>query len=302
LRTPFVSPAWIRAGSVRLACAIVTDMTIFDDLAAEEERLASVLAGLTPAQWLTESGASGWTIADVVLHLAQSEEGVVSTISPTGTPSRMLAARGAPIDDTADQMVRRERAAPEVVFARWQQARADGLAALRGADPDSAVQWVVTAMKPATLATTRLAEHWAHALDVAQPLGIDLPDTDRLRHIAWLAHRTLPYAFTVAGVDGGPVRFELTAPSGTDPWIIGAADAPSVITGPAGALCRVAAQRLDPAASGLTASGPHGPAALRAVRTYAALSREHRTSASIGPAGLIGPADDDHLSRTGQRQ
>ena len=50
-----------------------------------------------------------------------------------------------------------------------------------------------------TLATTRLAEHWAHGLDIAGPLGADFPDTGRLRHIAWLAHRTLPYALSLAG-------------------------------------------------------------------------------------------------------
>jgi hypothetical protein len=43
-----------------------------------------------------------------------------------------------------------------------------------------------------------------------------------------------------------------------------------VITGPAGAFCRVAARRLAPDQSGLRASGPHGPAALHVLRTYAA--------------------------------
>ena len=41
------------------------------------------------------------------------------------------------------------------------------------------------------------------------------------------------------------------------------------ISGPAAAFCRVAAQRLDPAESGLRADGPHGATALRVVRTYA---------------------------------
>ena len=58
---------------------------------------------------------------------------------------------------------------------------------------------LVGTVKPATLATTRLAEHWAHGLDIAGPAGAEWPDTDRLRHIAWLAHRTLPYAFGLAG-------------------------------------------------------------------------------------------------------
>jgi hypothetical protein len=52
-------------------------------------------------------------------------------------------------------------------------------------------------------------------------------------------------------------------------WTFGPDDAESEISGPAGAFCRVAAQRLDPAASGLKATGPHGATALRVIRTYA---------------------------------
>jgi hypothetical protein len=52
-------------------------------------------------------------------------------------------------------------------------------------------------------------------------------------------------------------------------WTFGPDEADSEITGSAGAFCRVAAQRLDPADSGLQATGPHGAAALRVVRTYA---------------------------------
>ena len=54
-------------------------MTIFDDLAAEQGRLEKILLGLDEARWLSASGAQGWTVADVVLHLAQSEEGVEAT-------------------------------------------------------------------------------------------------------------------------------------------------------------------------------------------------------------------------------
>jgi hypothetical protein len=56
----------------------------------------------------------------------------------------------------------------------------------------------------------------------------------------------------------------------TDTWRFGPPDAESAITGTAGEFCRVAAQRLDPAQSGLRASGPHGATALRVLRTYAA--------------------------------
>src|SRR5580704_10773180 len=54
-------------------------MTIFDDLGAEQERLEKILSGLDQAQWASASAADGWTIADVVLHLAQSEEAAAAT-------------------------------------------------------------------------------------------------------------------------------------------------------------------------------------------------------------------------------
>lgn len=122
---------------------------------------------------------------------------------------------------------------------------------------------------PAGAATTRLAEHWAHAQDITVPLGLAYPDTDRLRHIAWLAHRTLPYAFSVAGRPDAAVFCDLTAPDGTH-WTFGDAAAPNRITGPAAQFCRVGARRLAPEQTDLTAEGPQAAEALRLVRNYAA--------------------------------
>ena len=245
-------------------------MSIFEDLAAEEERLEKILSGLDEAQWTSASAADGWTIADVVLHLAQSEEAAAATATHGTLRGALGMVTGETTDARADAAVTMERAAPGEVFARWQRARQAALDAMRDADPDLAVQWMVGTIKPATLATTRLAEHWAHGLDIAGPLGTDFPDTDGLKHIAWLAHRTLPYALSLAGEPAAPVRCQLTAPDGEQVWSFGPADAESAITGAAGEFCRVAAQRLDPARSGLQASGPHGATALRLVRTYAA--------------------------------
>src|ERR1700733_7405566 len=90
--------------------------------------------------------------------------------------------------------------------------------------PATRLPWVTSPLASATLATTLLAEHWAHALDITGPLGIAYPDTARLRHVAWLAVRTLPYAFEVAGLGGRPVRCELTGPDGGR-WGGGAAGA-----------------------------------------------------------------------------
>jgi uncharacterized protein (TIGR03084 family) len=252
---------------------------VYDDLQAEQDRLDEVLGALGPGDWGRPSGAAGWSVSDVVLHLAQTEELVAASVkgdlAPFATgvapfaadPSRGL---GSSVDEFAARWVQDERSTPpDAVHQRWRTARHAALDALRGCPPGTRLPWATSPLSPATLATTRLAEHWAHALDITGPLGIAYPDTVRLRHIAWLAVRTLPYAFAVAGLEPRPVRCELTGP-GREHWEFGPQDAGSCITGTAGAFCRVAAQRLTPQASGLTASGPDAAAALRVVRTYAA--------------------------------
>ena len=243
-------------------------MVIFDDLEAEQDRLEEILAGLDGAQWAAPSAAAGWSVTDVVLHLAQTEEAVVA--SAGGAALRPGRGSGTTVDQLADDMVRAQRAGPAVVFERWRGARRAAVRALRAADPGQPLSWVEAPMKPATMATTRLAEHWAHGLDITGPLGVAFPDTGRLRHIAWLAHRTLPYAFALASEGTQDVRCDLTAPDGVTSWKFGPDTAGSAISGPAGDFCRVAAQRLAPGRSGLKASGPHAAAALRLLRTYAA--------------------------------
>jgi uncharacterized protein (TIGR03084 family) len=245
---------------------------IFDDLVAEQDRLESILDGLDDAAWVSPSGADGWSIADVVLHLAQTEEAVVA--SARGDSLGLTAvddddgAGDGTLDDFMDRRVRAQRTEPPTVFERWRRARRAAVSALREADPAQRLPWAAAPLKPTTLATTRLAEHWAHGLDITGPLGIPFPDTDRLRHVAWLAQGSLPYAFTLVGEEPHDVFCELDAPDGSI-WRYGSPETDSTITGSAGAFCRVGAQRLAPSESGLVASGPYGPAALRVLRNYA---------------------------------
>ena len=245
-------------------------MEIFDSLEAEYERLDGVLTGLTEEEWHRPSIAAGWTNVDVLLHLAQSEEAVVSTLTgAAAAPRGQPLVDGLSVDEAMDRLVTAERAGPNVVYPRWQAAREASVRALREADPNRVSVWVSAPLRPATLATTRLAEHWAHALDITDPLSIPYPDTARLRHIAWLGHRTLPYAFRLAGKNPAPIRAELTGPDG-EVWTFGPYDTDSVIHGSAGAFCRVGARRLAPENSGLTATDPHAVSALELLRNYAA--------------------------------
>lgn len=242
---------------------------VLDALTAEQNALEEILTSLDADAWARPSACEGWMVADVVLHLAQTEEAVDT--STRGQALALPSVEASTVDEVVDAWVAGERgAAPGEVFTRWKRARRAALDSLRTADPTMPVNWVAAPLKPRTLATTRLSEHWIHALDITDPLGLDYPDTDRLWHVARLAHRTLPYAYESAGrTDPPSVRMELTAPCG-ETWTLGADDASCVIAGTASEFCRVAARRLRPSdATTLGTSGPYCDEVLQLVRTYA---------------------------------
>ncbi len=250
------------------------------DLAAQQEELEILLVDVAPESWHAPTRCEGWDVADVVLHLAQTNElAIASATGRFGEVVDGFAASIAPggrvqtIDDAAAVRVERERGGSDAaLLGRWERSNDELCRALAACDPHARLQWVAGRLSALTLATTRIAETWIHAGDIADAVGEPLPPTDRLRHIARLAWRTLPYAFERAGRPApGPVAFMLTGPSG-DPWPFvpaGDQEAATVISGPAADLCAVAARRVAPADTALVGSGPDAAAVLELVRTYA---------------------------------
>ena len=141
------------------------------------------------------------------------------------------------------------------------------------------VPWVISSASAKAFATLRLMETWAHGLDIKAAMDgrITLAedeedpnaDTPRIRHIAWLAHRLLPWAFSEAGEEYPEegIRVELMGPRYAR-WVYGPADTDQVIKGIGGDWCRVAVGRLDAADTGLKAIGDAAETALKVVRAY----------------------------------
>jgi uncharacterized protein (TIGR03084 family) len=244
-------------------------------LAEQQAELAGLLAPLDERGWQRPSPCEGWTVADVVLHLAQTDELALASVQGRfndvmGELAGGMGSAGT-VDDGAALMVEQERGQPASALRdRW-QCGADTLRdAFDACDLHERVVWVAGQLSARTLATTRLAETWIHTGDVADALGTSLAPTDRLWQIARLAWRTLPYAFAREGRElAGPVTFELRAPSG-EAWDFVPDDEPlTVIRGDAVELCLVAARRVAPEDTELRGDGPDAEALLELVRTYA---------------------------------
>src|SRR5262249_52620393 len=90
-----------------------------------------------------------------------------------------------------------------------------------------------------------------------ETLGVARQPTARLRHVAFLGHRALAYAFLANGrpAPTAPVRVVLDAPDGTQ-WTFGPDDAPETVSGPALDFCLRVTQRRHRADLALVASGP----------------------------------------------
>jgi len=244
-------------------------------LAEQHAELAGILAPLDDTDWRRDSPCDGWTVADVVLHLSQTDELAIGSVQHRFEEALAVLTDGVgfadSIDAGADVMVVRDRVQSVAsIHERWRRGAEilDGL--FIDADLHARVTWVAGELSVRTLVTTRLAECWIHTGDVAIALGRDLAPTNRLRHVARLAWRTVPYAFARAGRElSGPVAFELTGLDG-EPWSFRPdEEADTVVEGDGVELCMVAARRVDPRDTGLRAEGPDADGVLELVRTYA---------------------------------
>jgi uncharacterized protein (TIGR03084 family) len=247
-------------------------------LAGQQAELSGLVAGIDEDRWQRPSRCEGWTVADVVLHVAQSNELAIASVEGRFPEFVTEQARawggdgdGGTVDDVAAVMVERERGGPgSAVLERWERGAATLCRLFEEHDLHARVQWVAGELSARTLATTRLAETWIHTGDVAAAFDVAPAPTDRLRPIARLAWRTLPYAFARDGRElTGPVAFSLRGPAG-EHWDFVPDEEPlTTISGDALELCLLAARRVEPADTGLQGQGPDASAVLDLVRTYA---------------------------------
>jgi uncharacterized protein (TIGR03084 family) len=244
-------------------------------LGEEHSELGALLDRLDDAGWRKPTRCVGWTVADVVLHLAQTDELALASAQDRFAAGLHALSGGVErqgnVDDGAARLVAEQRGVPNpVLLDRW-RTNSNGLRDVLGkSDPHRRVSWVAGQVSAQTLATTRLAECWIHAGDIAAGIGMTQMPTDRLQHIARLAWRTLPYAFAREGRElAGPVAFELSGPSGARWSFLPEAQAVTVIEGAGADLCMVAARRVSAEDTSLRGTGPDADAVLRLVRTYA---------------------------------
>jgi uncharacterized protein (TIGR03084 family) len=261
---------------------------LLDDLAAESAVLDALLAPLPAGGWRRPTPATGWTIADQVSHLAYFDDVTLTSITDPERFRREAQALAAGGDDYPDRVAAGHRhLAGEELLAWFRTARGALLDGYAACDPAARLPWFGPDMGVASSVTARLMETWAHGQDIADTLGAERAPTARLRHVAHIGIRALPYSYTVNGlpVPEQPIRVELTAPDG-ELWMWGPPDAADRVAGSALDFCLAVTQRRHLADTSLAVTGP-------VVRQWMAIAQ-----AFAGPAGPGRPPATETATET----
>jgi uncharacterized protein (TIGR03084 family) len=244
---------------------------LVDDLTAESEALDRVVAELPADRWSTPTPAPGWTVAHQIGHLLWTDQVALLSISDeaafldlvASAQPRMLTF----VDDAAEEAA---AAPPETLLADWRRTRGELHTALRAVPDGRKLLWFGPPMSAASMATARLMETWAHGLDVADALGVQIAPSPRLKSIAHLGVRTRDFAFSVHGLTppAEPFRVELTAPDG-GLWAWGPEDAAQRVRGSAIDFCALVTQRRPRAELDVMAEGADAETWLGIAQAFA---------------------------------
>ncbi len=236
-------------------------MTLLDDLLAdldaETTQLQQVVDEAGDDGWTATTPAAGWTVATQVAHLVWTDEvAVVAATDQEAWDALVLEAIADPegyVDAGAHELARTPR---DELRHRWLVAGAALRTALREYPKGHKMPWFGPPMSPASMATARFMETWAHSRDVHDALGVEQPVTDRIRHVAHLGIRTRGFAYATHGREApaSEVQVTLAAPSG-EMWTWGPDDAPDTVTGSALDFCLLVTQRVHRDDTDLVATG-----------------------------------------------
>ena len=245
-------------------------------LADQHAELAVLLDGFDVAEWSCDSPCAGRTVADVVVHLAQTDELAIGSLQGRFDDALVELAGDVgfaeSIDAGAALMVERYVLHPTAsIHKRWARGAATVRELLATSDPHERVTGGVGRV-PASAppATAR----WS-CIDAAQHRGRWGRRRSLRRTASVFPHRPARLADGAVRLRPGwaveapgPVAFELLGPRGEAWSFVPDGGAPTVIRGEAAELCLVAARRVDPSDTSLRGQGPDADAVLELVRTY----------------------------------
>lgn len=246
---------------------------VVQDLRDEQADLARIvdtveLTVLTPAV--------PWDVRDCVSHLLVGDrEGYRAATNPEGFLAGLTEVAQDPQGYVDSWLLVGKELSREELLTRWARQFAELADCFATLPTGIKIPWYGPPMSPASFATARLMEYWAHGQDIADAAGAERIPTHRLRHIAHLGVRTRGFSYALRGrpLPEGEVRVTLSAPDGST-WEWGSGD--DAIEGTALDFSLRVTQRRHLDDLALTATGPLAREWLDIAQCFAGLPGEGR--------------------------
>jgi uncharacterized protein (TIGR03084 family) len=250
---------------------------LLDDLRSEADDLSRYVV---TADLALAVPAEPWDVRDTVSHLMVGDEkALLAAVDPDGFAAELPTVLADPHGFMDGWLVPARGLGKDELLPRWREGL-EALATAIAKTPDGTkIPWYGPPMSPASFATARLMEYWAHGQDVVDALGVRREPTARLRHVCHLGYRTRGFSYTVRGlaVPEGDLRVTLAAPDG-GVWEWGQGE--DAVTGTAEDFCLRVTQRRHRLDTGLVATGPLADDWLDKAQCFAGLPTDGR-----GPKG-----------------
>lgn len=230
---------------------------VLADLAAESSWLDALVSPLDEGGWRRPTPADGWDVATSIAHLAWTDEvAVLAATDKQRWDEAVVAALADPEGFVDTEALAGGAVPPDRLLARWRAARTRLAEVLRELPLDNRIPWYGPPMSATSMATARYMESWAHGLDVAHALGVEVEPHDRVRHVVHLGVRTRRFSFLNRGLPEPtePVFASLAAPSGAR-WEYGEPEAADRVTGDGWDFALLVTQRRHRADLRLTTEG-----------------------------------------------
>jgi len=226
---------------------------LLDDLRAEHDELLQIVR---TTELDLKVAAEPWDVRDTVSHLMVGDaKGLLAATDPDAFNAELPEVIADPDGFIAGWLEAGHGLTKNQLMDQWQDGFEQMVKAFADIPPGTKIPWYGPPMSPASFATARLMEYWAHGQDIVDVLGLTREPTARLKNIAHLGVRTRGFSYAVRGkqLPAGEVRVTLTAPDGST-WEWGSGD--DAIEGPAEDFCLRVTQRRHRANTALRTTGP----------------------------------------------
>lgn len=231
------------------------------DFREESERLHEVLSRLGDAQLERKTQFKDWTLNDVIAHLHFWNYAADLSLADGDAFAELLTDMLEALGENFDHMAYTHRWLEGCRGTRLLERWHDFYLAMSGrfevADASQRVRWAGPDMSVRSSITARQMETWAHGQEVYDILGLECPNTDRIKNVCVLGVNTFGWTYANRGRETPETRpyVRLTAPSGAI-WEWNDAGSADRVEGDAVEFCKVVTQTRNLADTRLVVSGP----------------------------------------------